>query len=153
MKQVRTLSVGVLLALVYACIVLTVPSAAHATQEHHSLTIVPEVNTYYSLTQSGPKGRIMRAARKYKGTTYRQKAWNCADYTRQVYGEAVNVWLIDWDDKQLEYGYHPKHRRRADLVFFDENGRNDWDGPVTHVAVYAGKVNGIPYVWHNSAYY
>jgi len=158
MKKTRALLVSALFSFVYAYTIACTPvdaSEAKSAQEHHNLTIVPSeaATTYSALTQHGPKGRIMHAARKYAGTTYHQKSWNCSDYTRQVFGEAVGVWMIDWDDQQIGYGYHPRHRRRGDLVFFDENGRNDWDGPVTHVSVYAGKVNGIPYVWHNSSYY
>lgn len=148
---------GTLFAFVYVYTTSAQPAyqPAYAAQEHHSLTIAPSgaTSTYLPYSAHGPRGRIMSAARKYAGTTYHQKSWNCSDYTRQVFGESVGVWLIDWDDKQLAYGYHPSHRRRADLVFFDENGANDWDGEVTHVALYSGKVNGIPYVWHNSSYY
>lgn len=149
---------AVALAALCVTLLLIGTKPAYATGAHHDLTIVPEaseLDTHYSLELEigGPKGQIMRAARKYRGTDYRRKAWNCADYTRQAFGEGVGVWLRDWDDKQIRYGYHPDHRRRADLVAFDENGANDSDGPVTHVALYAGKVNGIPYVWHNSAYY
>jgi len=142
-------------ALVALCVALLFVGAkpSLATQEHYNLTIAPEASTYLAYQAYGPRGRIMFAARKYAGTTYQQKSWNCSDYTRQVFGEAVSVWMIDWDDQQLAYGYHPSHRRRGDLAFSDENGRNDWDGPVTHVAIYAGKINGIPYVWHNSSYY
>lgn len=130
----------------------TIPVQA---QEHHNLTIIPEPTTYSALGVGGAKQSILHEARSFEGTTYHQKSWNCSDYTRAVYGRAagVHVWMQDWDDKQIYYGYHPNHRERGDLVFFDENGANDWDGPVTHVSVYAGKKNGIPYVWQNSSYY
>jgi cell wall-associated NlpC family hydrolase len=95
---------------------------------------------------TSPKTRIIRTARSYRGTPYDAYYWNCSDFTSAVYGNAVGVWMPDWDDKQRFYGRQVRYLKRGDLLLFREYAG---EGPVTHVGVYAGR--GM--IWHASSYF
>lgn len=109
----------------------------------HSKTVAPEP-TYSASMAHSTKGRIMRVARSYVGTTYHKRTWNCSDYTSTVMYKATGVYIPDDVTQQRFYGRHPSHLKRGDLIFFAEGG-----GSVpSHVGIYAG--HGM--LWHNSSY-
>ena len=72
-------------------------------------------------------------------------AFDCSGLTQYAFGKA-GLYLPRSSDAQYRYVRHirQENARRGDLVFFHGSSG------VYHVAVFAGRVNGVPLIWHAS---
>jgi cell wall-associated NlpC family hydrolase len=95
-----------------------------------------------------PSDLIVEEAQSHLGEPYGydQWGWECAEFTRAVYGESLGVWMPADPNDQLYYGWQPLKTKPGDLILYDETGQ----GYITHVAIYAGGgeiIHASDYFW------
>ena len=88
---------------------------------------------------ASPGDKIIRVGERHLGVPYHRM--DCSEFTRRVYGRAVDVWMpADWH-VQDQYGYRPRKKRPGDLlVFHGHVGIYHSSGRVLHSSSYFGEV-------------
>ena len=145
MKRIKILLAALFVACMALLVVTFIPQKAEAGTPIHYKAYQVAKNRYLG-------------ASYYAGGLHACKYWqkygiDCSCLVRKSYWVASNgsIRLPDHPGKLWNHTHWPadKTRRYGDIVFYKEGGANHF----THVGMYAGKRNGVPYVIHASTYW